>query len=149
MNIGFFFQNNQIPQTISLVSKVLKLFSNLTNRVQRTRFCCAKSSVKRSSSMELKSSRLDFPVRLQTSSNQRTRKHRDGGNQTRKPNARGRRSLATASWNLHKSKSILSTLENTVSLWIRLGLGLLFLLKIRGHAFVAIGRFGKFVFALL
>ena len=64
MNIGFFFQNNQIPQTISLVSKVLKLFSNLTNQVQRTRFCCAKSSVKMSSSMELKSSRLDFPARL-------------------------------------------------------------------------------------
>ena len=31
---GFFFlQNNQIPQTISLVIKVLKLFSNLTNQV--------------------------------------------------------------------------------------------------------------------
>ena len=27
---GFFFQNNQIPQTISLVRKVLKLFRNLT-----------------------------------------------------------------------------------------------------------------------
>ena len=27
----FFFLNNQIPQTILLVSKVLKLFNNLTN----------------------------------------------------------------------------------------------------------------------
>ena len=37
-------------------------------------------------------------------------------------------------------KSILSTLENTVSLWICLGL--LFLLKIRGRGFAAVGRFG-------
>ena len=29
----FFFLNNQIPQTILLVSKVLKLFNNLTNRI--------------------------------------------------------------------------------------------------------------------
>ena len=81
INIGgiFFFQNNQILQTISLVSKVLKLFSNLTNRVQKTRFCCAKLSVKRSSS-ELESPRLDFLARLKTSLDQRTRKHRDGGN---------------------------------------------------------------------
>ena len=31
--IFFFFLNNQIPQTILLVSKVLKLFNNLTNRI--------------------------------------------------------------------------------------------------------------------
>ena len=106
--------------------------------MQRTRFCCAKSSVKRSSSMELESPRLDFPARLRNSLDQRTRKHRDGGNQIerpkqekhrdggnqmRKPNAWGRRSLAAASWNLHKPKSFLSTLRNTVSLWIRLVLG--------------------------
>ena len=40
----FFLQNNQIPQTISLVIKVLKLFSNLTNQVCQTRFCSLKSS---------------------------------------------------------------------------------------------------------
>ena len=50
--------------------------------------------------------------------------------------------LTTTSWSLHKPKSILSTLGNTMSLWIRLGLGLLFLLKIRGREFVAVGRFG-------
>ena len=42
---GFFFQNNQIPQTISLVRKVLKLFRNLTNRICKTRFCSLKSSL--------------------------------------------------------------------------------------------------------
>ena len=31
--IFFFFLNNQIPQTILLVSKVLKLFNSLTNRI--------------------------------------------------------------------------------------------------------------------
>ena len=31
--------------------------------------------------------------------------------------------------------------RNTVSLWICMDLGLLFLLKIRGHGFVAVGRF--------
>ena len=31
--IFFFFLNNQIPQTILLVSKVLKLFNGLTNRI--------------------------------------------------------------------------------------------------------------------
>ena len=50
--------------------------------------------------------------------------------------------LATTSWSLHKPKSILSTLGNTMSLWIRLGLGLLFLLKIKGCEFAAVGRFG-------
>ena len=35
--------------------------------------------------------------------------------------------LAAASWNPYKQKSILSKLGNTVSLWICLGLGLLFL----------------------
>ena len=45
----FFFLNNQISQSISLVNKVLKLFSNLTNRVQRTRFCSLKSSQAESS----------------------------------------------------------------------------------------------------
>ena len=50
--------------------------------------------------------------------------------------------LTTTSWSLHKPKSILSTLGNTMSLWIRLGLGLLFLLKIKGCEFAAVGRFG-------
>jgi len=50
--------------------------------------------------------------------------------------------LGVASKNLHKPKSILSTLINMVSFWIRLGLGLLFLQKIRGRGFAAVGRFG-------
>ena len=45
----FFFLNNQISQSISLVNKVLKLFINLTNRVQGTRFCSLKSSQAESS----------------------------------------------------------------------------------------------------
>ena len=35
--------------------------------------------------MELESPQLDFPARLQTSSDQRTRKHRDEGNQIERP----------------------------------------------------------------
>ena len=46
---GIFFLNNQIPQTISLVSNVSKQFSNLTNQVRGTRFCSLKSSVLHSS----------------------------------------------------------------------------------------------------
>ena len=51
-------------------------------------------------------------------------------------------SLGVALRNLHKPKSILSTLINMVALWICLGLGLLFLQKIRGRGFAAVGRFG-------
>ena len=98
--------------------------------------------------MELESPRLDFPVNpkdeevpwrwrprqekhrdggnqkheesnLDKKNKELEEKHRDGGNQTR-----GRRSLATNSWN------------QTVSLWIRLGL--LFLLKIRGCRFATV-----------
>ena len=50
---NFFFQNNQISQTISLVSKVLKLFRNLTNRVYQTRFLSLKSSLQKSISLKL------------------------------------------------------------------------------------------------
>ena len=43
------FLNNQISRIISLISKVLKLFSNLTNQVHQTRFCSLKSSQEESS----------------------------------------------------------------------------------------------------
>ena len=57
---GDIFQNNTKTQTTSLVSTFSKQFSKLTSRVQETRFCCSKSSVLNSISMELKSLRLDF-----------------------------------------------------------------------------------------
>ena len=60
-HFGFFLlQNNTKTQTIWLVSKFSKLFSKLTSRVQKTRFCCAKSSVMNLCSTELESPRLEF-----------------------------------------------------------------------------------------
>ena len=56
----FFFQNNQIPQTISLVSKVSKLFSNLTNRVFWTWFCSLKSNKDEWSFIEIECFTLEF-----------------------------------------------------------------------------------------
>ena len=77
----FFFQNNIESQTISLVSMFSKQFSKLTSRVQGVRFCCAKSSVMNLSSMELKSSRLDFlEIPTGTSSNQRPRLSKTSSN---------------------------------------------------------------------
>ena len=62
INCDFFFlQNNIESQTISLVSMFSKQSSKLTSREQGNRFCCTKSSVMKLSSMELESSRLDFP----------------------------------------------------------------------------------------
>ena len=67
-----FFQNNPESQIISLVNTFSKQFSKLTSRVQRIQFCYAKSSVKRSSFMELESFRLDFPVRANEASSNPT-----------------------------------------------------------------------------
>ena len=67
-----FFQNNPESQIISLVNTFSKQFSKLTSRVQRIQFCCAKSSVKRSSFMELESFRLDFPARANEASSNPT-----------------------------------------------------------------------------
>ena len=51
-SFGFFFlQKNPKSQTISLISTFSKQFSKLTSRVQKTRFCYAKSSVQNSISL--------------------------------------------------------------------------------------------------
>ena len=80
----FFFLNNQIPQTILLVSKILKLFNNLTNRIWLN-FAHWNWAYKRQVSGGTWVWNTRFPT-LQV------KKHRDGGNQMRKPNAWGRRS---------------------------------------------------------
>ena len=76
-----FSQNNTESQIISLVSTFSKQFSKLTSQAKGTRFCCGKSSVIKLSSMELKSSRLDFPeISNGTSSNQRPKLNKTSSN---------------------------------------------------------------------
>jgi len=71
----FIFQNNTEFQTVSMFSKQ---FSKLTSQPQGNRFCCANSSVMKSSSMELESSRLDFPDTTKHYQTQRLREENEG-----------------------------------------------------------------------
>ena len=52
-NMDFFFQNNIIFLTISLVSIVWKLFRELTSQVCKSGIHCSKSSARGPSLMEL------------------------------------------------------------------------------------------------
>ena len=91
LGILFFKITLNLKQLVSMFSKQ---FSKLTSQLKGNRFCYAKSSVMKSSSMEFESSRLDFPDTTKHYQTQRLREENEGASLSLPPS----RTFAIAAW---------------------------------------------------
>ena len=95
LGILFFKITLNLKQLVSMFSKQ---FSKLTSQLKGNRFCYAKSSVMKSSSMEFESSRLDFPDTTKHYQTQRLREENEGASSGASLSLPPSRTFAIAAW---------------------------------------------------